>query len=283
MKRHNGFTLIELLVVVTIIVVLLALLVPAMDKAIYQAELASCGAHLKAVGTGVQTYAIDFGRRYPHRPAVHDEQTGGFQADQLTYPYSADQKGNVFGYDDRPMLRSHLQMKALLCPLAAGIDLESSPATSWVYSNYALWFGWKFRVEGGGMLKLGSKLKWGNDSFGVLAADHNYNVPGFGDVLESTHPDLKAGVLSLYQYQDDLDPVSNGLRGDPDGNITRSYWGTSYFAGNMDLNYLFDDGAVRTFADVDHKLGAGEKRMVRVPNSPNATTAVFYQLMPRAR
>ena len=43
----SAFTLIELLVVVTIIVVLLAMLTPALDKAIYQAELAVCGAHKK--------------------------------------------------------------------------------------------------------------------------------------------------------------------------------------------------------------------------------------------
>lgn len=40
----KAFTLIELLVVITIIVVLLALLVPALDKAIYQAQLSVCAA-----------------------------------------------------------------------------------------------------------------------------------------------------------------------------------------------------------------------------------------------
>src|SRR5438876_557647 len=47
-----AFTLIELLVVVTIIVVLLALLTPALDRAIYQAELTVCAANQHTVGAG---------------------------------------------------------------------------------------------------------------------------------------------------------------------------------------------------------------------------------------
>src|ERR1041385_5328344 len=59
-----AFTLIELLVVITIIVVLLALLTPALDRAVYQAELASCGGRLKALGAGFALYAFNNGRRY---------------------------------------------------------------------------------------------------------------------------------------------------------------------------------------------------------------------------
>src|ERR1041384_4524111 len=46
-RLTTAFTLVELLVVVAIIVVLLSLLTPALDKAIYQAELAVCGADLR--------------------------------------------------------------------------------------------------------------------------------------------------------------------------------------------------------------------------------------------
>src|ERR1041385_7046662 len=56
-NRMTAFTLIELLVVVTIIVVLLALLTPALDRAIYRAELLRCGANQK--GTGEALGGVD--------------------------------------------------------------------------------------------------------------------------------------------------------------------------------------------------------------------------------
>lgn len=58
-REYRGFTLIELLVVVTIIVVLLALLTPALDKAIEQANIAVCGSHLKGIGQASVTYALE--------------------------------------------------------------------------------------------------------------------------------------------------------------------------------------------------------------------------------
>ena len=48
MFKNKGLTLIELLVVITIIVILLALLMPAIDKAIYQSELAVCETNFTA-------------------------------------------------------------------------------------------------------------------------------------------------------------------------------------------------------------------------------------------
>src|SRR5687767_44112 len=67
MNRPNAFTLVELLVVMTIIAVLLALLTPALDVAVYEAELVVCASRLDALAKGVTHYALDFRRQYPYR------------------------------------------------------------------------------------------------------------------------------------------------------------------------------------------------------------------------
>jgi type II secretory pathway pseudopilin PulG len=51
--RPRAFKLVELLVVVTIIVVLLTLLMPAMGRATYEAGLVRCGSTQRAATTGV--------------------------------------------------------------------------------------------------------------------------------------------------------------------------------------------------------------------------------------
>src|SRR5688500_5173230 len=69
-KSAIALTMVELLVVVTIVVVLLSLLAPAMDKAIYQAELAVCGSRLKSLSTAARTYTAGNKRAYPYRNVI---------------------------------------------------------------------------------------------------------------------------------------------------------------------------------------------------------------------
>ena len=59
--RHNpkGFTLVELMVVVTIIVILISVLLPAMEGAMTQAQIARCATNMDAIATGSVTYALD--------------------------------------------------------------------------------------------------------------------------------------------------------------------------------------------------------------------------------
>ena len=60
----RAFTLIELLVVVTVIAVLLALLTPALDKAIELAERAKCGSNHRQFGMANQMYSQEFSHRF---------------------------------------------------------------------------------------------------------------------------------------------------------------------------------------------------------------------------
>src|SRR5687768_9530733 len=56
---RSAFTLIELLVVVTMVALLLALLTPALDKAIHATEMTKCLVNQRVIAQGCQQYAFD--------------------------------------------------------------------------------------------------------------------------------------------------------------------------------------------------------------------------------
>ena len=63
--RKKGFTLIELLVVIAIIAMLLAILMPALNKVKGLAQRLVCGTSVKGLGTAMMVYAQDFDDEYP--------------------------------------------------------------------------------------------------------------------------------------------------------------------------------------------------------------------------
>lgn len=74
---RRGFTLIELLVVVAIIVVLLALLTPAMDKAVRRAEQVVCATNQRAFNAAIAAYYFE-NKRKLLTTARHYRHTGPF-------------------------------------------------------------------------------------------------------------------------------------------------------------------------------------------------------------
>src|ERR1051325_9164018 len=62
--RVHGFTIIELLVVVTLIALLLALLAPALDRAVEAAQRVVCAGNLRVVNAGSIQYAQENRREF---------------------------------------------------------------------------------------------------------------------------------------------------------------------------------------------------------------------------
>ena len=128
---HPGFTLIELLVVVTIIVILLAMLTPALDKAIYQAELVKCGANLHVTGSALLTYALHNNRNYPPRVV----------ASWGDLPTTLSIKSSAFVLDERPPLNGYISItRTLNDPLTAAVNLETANPDTYVHGTYARWY-----------------------------------------------------------------------------------------------------------------------------------------------
>ncbi len=66
MTHRPAFTIIELLVVISIIVLLLALLLPSLQKARESGRTSTCLSNLRQIGIGMQAYLVDQHHVYPH-------------------------------------------------------------------------------------------------------------------------------------------------------------------------------------------------------------------------
>jgi prepilin-type processing-associated H-X9-DG protein/prepilin-type N-terminal cleavage/methylation domain-containing protein len=104
-RISNGFTLVELLVVIGIIVVLIALLLPALSRAREQAKLIECASNMRQLATGLQGYASANKQRFP--PNVSFPSPGIFW-------YEQDRIGRHVSYTSTP--GSSLPGGIFVCP-----------------------------------------------------------------------------------------------------------------------------------------------------------------------
>src|SRR5262249_53743314 len=82
-RGRRGFTLIELLVVISIIGILIALMMPAVQRVREAANRSQCANHLKQIGTAIHSYHDAYGVLPPSRT----DSNGGVTWAVLILPY----------------------------------------------------------------------------------------------------------------------------------------------------------------------------------------------------
>ena len=285
----RGFTLVELLVVITILVLLLALLAPAMEVAIYRAELTICGTRQKAVAGAMTVYAGEYRRWYPHNSSF--ERNAGWHGPLLRHLGTAvavagagTPVANGVAVDMRPLLRPYLSInKTLMDPMIESIDLENAPEVL-IYGSYSLWNGWKWATNTfkttERQAKVGDRFDWrgptGADPpirWDILVTDFmRANLSGPPPAAEpdggywTSHPPLK-GTSRL-----------NKFRGQQLYTTAVHYFWIGNAAGRdeVDYNVARQDGSVQTYDQV----GYNDPRLIDVAewNTGAGDNDLYHQL-----
>jgi len=285
-KSTIAFTIVELLVVITIIAVLLALLIPAVDQAIYQAELAVCGASLKGLAHGVTVYAAEYRRSYPHRPWV--AQTA-WRPNWLWYKLTATH------YDERTLIRPYIGSinQQLQCPLVTELNLDQLSAvpgpgeSNAAYTSYQLWYGWGYRGQTA-QKKVGQKFTWSGSGrayeFDVLASDYDLiSLPQEDNFAVGSHPDQGPTARMSEQVWNNKSYAAEAAGiGLPGTVIIFSRWASNYARGPIDMSFAHQDGAVSRFNKVvvENPDGSPDERMARVPETADNSIPKWQDHLP---
>ena len=106
MRIHKGFTLIELLVVIAIIALLLAVVIPALNKAKEQAKYVICKNSLHQYGLAGDLYLNDFDESFPdpyhwlHNPLYLSSSACAWHDERNNYEVNPDNAGLLWPYFD---------------------------------------------------------------------------------------------------------------------------------------------------------------------------------------
>jgi len=265
--RTPAFTLIELLVVITIIVVLLALLMPALDRAIYQAELAACAANLKGIATGVTLYAMEHKRSYPPR----DANAPGYQPHLI-------EKAAGTGRDSREPIQDYITTKSFMDPLTPDIDYEVRDGAD-IYVPYNMWWSWRYGDPPQPKTKprttrMGSPFTWTEEveakeyEFYLLVGDYDETWDGGA---WSNHPD-RDGLMWHPDEENALNPISSDFR------IFISRWySANGQRGPLDLNFAYQDNSMQRLTDLSVQ---DDERTVKTPQTMGGNTVSRYTRLP---
>lgn len=142
-SARHGFTLVELLVVISIIVILLALLVPALNRALEASENAKCASNQRNIAQQISGYAL--GQRYMLPPSVgtwtqskvnSDSSEGDLYASAGDFAYAMDYRATQqtstasLDYSNGTAVASAQPSSGLLSSAMGLLTLASTPGAT---------------------------------------------------------------------------------------------------------------------------------------------------------
>lgn len=266
----RAFTLIELLVVVTIIVVLLALIAPAMDAAIYRAELTICATNQKGIASAMTVYATGHNRFLPYNKSLANNTTWHAPLIKLA---SANN-------DMRQVLSPYLPLqKILFDPMIKPQDIETD-AIAQMYGNYSLWNFWKWAPavdpNSRAQRKLGDRFTYYD---GVLERQYSWDVLAC-DFMRAVNPMTDGKYWTNHPTKSD---TSSLFRTAPGAANQYTFWISTVPKRDLvDFNVARQDGSVETLADVeadDERLAhPTEFNTSRQTGLPGLQAEVYHQM-----
>ena len=130
-ESRRGFTLIELLVVISIIVMLMAMLLPALQRVRKQARAVVCQSRHRQWGVNFALYQAEYDGRFPYHPywrwreGLHTTEEHSYF---VPWPYPME----IYGDRD--------SQDIMLCPMATKPPVLDHPlATSYVGETFGTW------------------------------------------------------------------------------------------------------------------------------------------------